>query len=146
MIKILEHLEGYISEHVHMAKTLLSLIKCEAKLAGQSIVPLVLTSCVLMVILGTVWLSAMILAGYYLLVLSGSFAVACSIILALNVLILLILIKYLSYTVKNMSFVNTREFFSQNERNDHELTKKDESRDTVDNRAIKKTTTSITNP
>lgn len=145
MIKVLEHLEGYISGHLKIAKTVLSLIKCETKLAGQSIFPLLLNTCMILVVLMSVWSLIMILAGYYLIVLLGNFALSCSFILASNILIVFILMKYLNYNLKNMSFVNTRAFFSKKEHDDYEPTEENESRDKIVDRATKKSTTPITN-
>lgn len=145
MIKMLEHLEGCISEHFKIGKKLLTLIKLEAKLARLSIFPLVLNICMLMVILMSVWFSGMVLLGYYIAVSLGSFALAMSLILAINFILFLLLIKYLSFNLKNMSFINTREFFSTKEQKGNELTKKDDPRDIVDNKPIKKSTASIKN-
>lgn len=145
MIKVLEHLEGYVSEYLNLYKTFLALIKCEARLAGQSIYPLILTICMLFVILVSVWFSTMILSGYYLFIVLGSFALSCSLILAVNVILLLILMKYLSVNLINMSFVNTREFFSNKEPKKDELTEENENRDNDDSKAIKDSSTSITN-
>ncbi|WP_133141078.1 hypothetical protein [Legionella quateirensis] len=141
----MEHLEGYISEYLNLYKTFLALLKCEARLAGQSIYPLVLTICMIFVILLSVWFSTMILSGYYLFRVLGSFALTCSLILVVNVIILFVLMKYLSIHLKNMSFVNTREFFSNKEPNTHELTEENETRDNANNKSIKKSPTSITN-
>lgn len=145
MMNVLEHLEGYISEHLKIGKTILSLMKLEAKLAGLSIVPLILNICMLLVIFISFWFSGMVLLGYYMMVSLGSFALAISLILVVNFILFLLLIKYLSFNLKNMSFANTREFFSKKEQKGNELTKKNEPRDNVDNEPIKKSTASIKN-
>lgn len=145
MIKLLEHLDGYVSEQLKIGKTVFSLIKFEAKLAGQSIYPLVLNICLLIIIVLSVWFSTLVLAGYFFMLLLGSFALSCSLILATNIIILLLLMKYLNTTLKNMSFLNTREFFSKNEKKKYELKKRNEIKDTADNGTIKKSTASITN-
>lgn len=137
MIKVLEHLEGYISEYINLGKTFLSLVQYEARLAGQSIFPLVLNICMLFVILLSVWLSTLILSGYYLYRLLESLPLSCTVLLIVNAMFLAVLMRYLSINLKNMSFVNTREFLADKEPKKHELTETNEIRDNVDNKEIK---------
>ncbi|CAM2916679.1 hypothetical protein [Legionella worsleiensis] len=144
MITWLHHLEGYLTEYFSLGKTFLKLIRYETRLAGQSIIPLVLTLCMFFVILITTWFTMAVLFGCGVYALSGSFAVSCSAVLVLNLLILFILMQYLTFNLKNMSFINTREFLSNAELNKHELTEPDEKRDSVDNKTIKNSSTPIT--
>jgi hypothetical protein len=119
-MKIFEEVETYISGQFNSIKMLLTLIKLEAKLAGLTIVPLLINICMLFVILITFWLSAMMLLGYFILMTSNNFWIAIGVIITLNLLILGALLKYLTFNLKAMSFQKTRLYFTKPESNEHE--------------------------
>ncbi|MDI1352881.1 MAG: hypothetical protein PSV35_08995 [bacterium] len=114
-MKLLEHLEGFISGKFHVAKTLLSLIKLEARLAGLSVFPLLLNLCLLFIVLMSVWFTTMLMLGYCFMLWIESPLAALFMVLALNLILLLMLIKYLTFNLKNMSFEKTRGYFSKKE-------------------------------
>ena len=120
MIKFFEHLEGLISGNVTLVKTYLSLIRLETRLAGLSVFPLILTVCMLMVLLTAVWLSSMALLTYSCAILLDSLLMAFFLVLFLNLVLLLIVTKYLMFTLRNMSFEKTRAFLFQKKRSEHD--------------------------
>ena len=123
-MNILESLEGLFSSKLNLAKTLISLVKLEARLAGLSVFPLLLTICFLFVLLMTVWLSAMILLMYLISLTLKPPVLAVVLVLLLNIGLLIIAIKYLIFNVRKMSFEKTREYFSHSKRSEnHELKK-----------------------
>ncbi|KTD74207.1 hypothetical protein Ltuc_2054 [Legionella tucsonensis] len=120
-MEALKQLEALIAAKISVIKTVCSLIRLEARLAGLSVFPLLLNICLLLVVLFTVWLSVMFLIGYFAYLASGYFVhlvpnrllLSILFVLLLNVGFLLGLLKYLSFNIKSMSFQKTREFFSQ---------------------------------
>ena len=103
------HFESFISDNVKVAKTFISLIKLEAQLAGLSIYPLLLNASMLFVILITVWISAMVLLEFTIMLFTGNSLVAISLVLLLNLILFIILMKSLTCNLKKMSFEKTRE-------------------------------------
>lgn len=118
-----KQLEALIAAKISVIRTVLSLFRLEARLAGLSVFPLLLNICMLLVIFITVWLTAMFLLGYFVALTSNNLFLALFLILLLNIGLLLGLTKYLSYNLNNMSFQKTREYFSQ-QSTDHEKLKK----------------------
>jgi hypothetical protein len=121
-MKILEEIDGFVSGKINVIRTMLSIIKLETKLAGLSVYPLLINLCMLLVILTAVWFSGLLLLGYFIVLTFDSVLIAMGSLLFLNVMLFVILLKYLSFNLKRMSFEKTREFFSQSERlhNDQE--------------------------
>ena len=132
-MEALKQAEALISAKLSVIKTMFSVFRLEAKLAGLSVFPLVLNVCMLFVVLITLWLSTMLLAGYFVLLKTHNIPVSLGLVLLLNLLLLLGLLKYLSINLKNMSFVKTREYLSGTKSNDYEqLEKKDNRADCGD--------------
>lgn len=123
-MRVLEEIEGLVSSKLKLIKTIVSLIKLESRLAGLSIYPLILNICMLFVILITVWLSSMCLMGYLILLVSDNPLLPVFFVLLLNLMILLGLLKYLSFNLKSMSFERTRAYFSEKESADHDKLEK----------------------
>lgn len=119
-MSIFEHLEGFISGNVNLAKSCLSLIKLETRLAGLSIYPLILNVCMLLVVLSTLWLTATAFMIYGAALLMGNLALAFISVLLLNLVLLGILMKYLMFNLRKMSFEKTRELFSKKKRPDYD--------------------------
>ncbi|KTD64919.1 hypothetical protein Lsan_0912 [Legionella santicrucis] len=119
-----KQLEALIAAKISIIRTVLSLFRLEARLAGLSVFPLLLNICMLLVIFITVWLTAMFLFGYFVALTSNNLFLALFLILLLNIGLLLGLTKYLSYNLNNMSFQKTREYFSQHQSTEHEKLKK----------------------
>ncbi|AWN75028.1 hypothetical protein LEAN103870_18060 [Legionella anisa] len=134
-MEALKQLEALIAAKISAIKTVSSLIRLEARLAGLSVFPLLLNIGLLLVVLLTVWLSVMFLIGYLAYLVSGYFVhlvsnrllLSISFVLLLNVGFLLGLLKYLSFNIKSMSFQKTRAFFSQ-ESEEHEKIEKADNR------------------
>ena len=96
----------------------------ESKLAGLSVYPLLVNVCMLFVALTSLWCSLMVLIAYLMVLLLDSYLITLIAIVLLNTIILLSLLKYLSYNLKNMSFEKTRSFFANHESDDYEKLKK----------------------
>ncbi|WP_454781901.1 hypothetical protein [Legionella sp. WA2022007384] len=134
-MEVLKQLEGLIAAKISVFKTVCSLIRLEARLAGLSLFPLLLNICMLFVVLITAWLTAMFLTGYLVFLVLGywelliphRFLVSISLVFLLNGGLLLGLLKYLSFNLNSMSFPKTREFFSQKSVEHEKLEKADNS-------------------
>jgi len=113
---IFRHLQGFINGNIKVVHTFLSLVKLEARLAGLSVYPLIITICLLFVILITSWISVMLLLGCLFFFFWENLALAIGLTLVLNLIFFTILVKNLIFNLKNMSFEKTREFFSSNKR------------------------------
>ena len=114
-MKLFEQIDGFASDCLSVIKTVVAIFKLEAKLARLSIFPLLLNLCSLLIIAITVWLSSMFILGYYSLLTFNSIIIAAAIILLINLLILILLIQYLKFNLRNLSFEKTRAYFSNNE-------------------------------
>lgn len=124
MMKFFEELENYFSGQFYSLKMLLSLIRLEAKLAGLTVVPLIINLCMLFVILITFWASLMVLLGYAVFTQFNSYWLAISSTLFFNVLMLAVLLKYFAHNLKAMSFEKTRRYLNSQENADHERLQK----------------------
>lgn len=119
-MEALKQLESLIYEKISVFKTVLTLIRLEAKLAGLSVFPLLLNVCMLFIVLLTVWFSGMFFLGYCISLVSNRLFLAIFSVLLLNIGLLIGLLKYLSFNLKNMSFQKTREYFSKNKRGEYD--------------------------
>lgn len=118
-----KQIEALLAAKISIIRTVLSLFRLEARLAGLSVFPLLLSVCMLIVISLTLWLTAMILLGYFVALTCNSLPLALVLILLLHIAVLIGLTKYLSYNLSNMSFQKTRDYFSQNQDAEHEKLK-----------------------
>ncbi|MGL6028709.1 MAG: hypothetical protein ACRC0B_02535 [Legionella sp.] len=114
-MKIIEELEGYVSNKIGIVSTLLSLFKLEARLAGLSLYPLLVNLCMLLITLLTTWFSAMLFVGYLFYIYFGTLMLSMALVFILNLILIACLLKYLTYNLKSMSFMKTRKYFSQSE-------------------------------
>lgn len=114
-MKIIEELEGYVSNKIGIVSTLLSLFKLEAQLAGLSIYPLLINLCMLLITLLTTWCTVMLLVGYFVYIYFGTLVLGLALVFMLNLILIACLLKYLTYNLKSMSFMKTRKYFSQSE-------------------------------
>ncbi len=134
-MEVFKQLEALVAAKISVIKTVYSLIRLEARLAGLSVFPLVLNICMLLVVLITVWLTAMLLAGYFVYLALGYWGLGASnrflfsilFVLLCNVGCLLGLVKYLSFNLNNMSFQKTRRYFSRKSVEHEKLEKADNS-------------------
>lgn len=123
-----EHIEGLVSSKLGILHTALSMMKLEARLAGLSVFPLVLNVCFLLVVLVTIWLSAMLLLGYFTTVAFGNKLLGLLLVLFFNIVVFFLLLNYLTFNLKKMSFEKTRKYFSTHkEKQDASLEKATDS-------------------
>ena len=138
-MKIFEHLEGLASSDVGITKTVLSIIKLETRLAGLTVYPLIINICMVLIVLMTIWVSLMCLIGFFISHAFESPLIALSSVLGLNVFLLIILLFYLNYNLKNMSFEKSRAYFSAIGKDEHDkLSEKSDSPNRQDGRRIKR--------
>lgn len=123
-MKIFEHIEGLVYGKLSIVKMVMEMVRLEARLAGLSVYPLLINLCMLLIVLMTTWLVAMVLMGYGVLLAFERPLVAIISVLALNVVLLGVLLNYLSFNLKKMSFEKTREFFSNTAGNEHDKLEK----------------------
>lgn len=123
MMKLIEEIEGFLAGQFNTVRSLVSLVGLEAKLAGLSIFPLLINVCMLFAVFFSFWFSVMFLLGYLIAIPLGTL-LAIIIIVLINLCLLLVLIKYLAFNLKNMSFVKTRAYFSKQENEHEQLEKK----------------------
>lgn len=114
-MKIFEELEGYFSGQYNLVKTFLSLFKLEAKLAGLTIIPLIINLLILFIILITLWAAMMLACAYLIVLTSGSFWLALGMVILINFIALGGLVKYLQFNLKAMSFSKTRSYLTNAE-------------------------------
>jgi hypothetical protein len=110
-MKIFDQIQGLASNSLGVVKTVFSIMKLEAKLAGMSIYPFLLNICMLFIVLITLWCSAMVLMGYLIAINTGYITIAIGSVLALNLIVGILLLSYLKFNLKCMSFEKTREYF-----------------------------------
>lgn len=123
-MKIFEEFDAYISSRFSSISTLFSLIKLEAKLAGLTVLPLLVNLCLLFVILLSFWFSLMSLVVYFIFVLAHNFWIALGSITLLNLIVLITLVRYLAFNLKTMSFEKTRHYFNSQESTEHDKLEK----------------------
>ena len=116
----IDELLGLFSSQLSVIKTVFSMTKLEAKLALLSVYPLIINVLMLLVILMGTWLIAMSLLGYGLLQVINSVTWVLLAMLVLNLLVLGLLVSYLFFNLKNMSFEKTRAYLL---RDNHESKK-----------------------
>lgn len=119
-MSLFEDIEGFVSGQLSTIKSLIALIALETRLARLSILPLLLTLGVIVVILLTLWTTSMLLIASFIFNITQSISQSIAAILALNLILLFGLLKYLAFNLKNMSFVKTRSFFKQQENDEDE--------------------------
>ena len=113
-MRLLNELEGYATSQFSAIKTALAMTKLEAKLAGLSIYPLLINVCFLLVCLTSTWVTVMVALGYVLFYFFGSLPLAFSGVFLLNIITAMLLLKYLRFNLKQMSFQKTRAYLSSN--------------------------------
>lgn len=120
-MEVLKQAETLVSAKLAALKDLFTMIRLEARLAGLSIFPLLVSVCMLFVVLMTVWLFASLLMGYgiFLLIHKNIF-LSLILVFLINLMLFAILLRYLLFNIKNMSFEKTRAYFSQNQSVDDE--------------------------
>lgn len=133
-MKILEHIEGLVSGKLAIVKMVMQMVKLEARLAGLSVYPLLINLCMLLIVLMTTWLAATVLMGYGLLLAFERPVVAILSVLVLNIVLLGVLLNYLSFNLRKMSFEKTREFFSNTAGNEHDKLEKTANHETGSDR------------
>lgn len=113
-MRLLNELEGYVSSQFSAIKTALTMTKLEAKLAGLSLYPLLVNVCFLLVCLTSTWATLMVALGYALFYFFGSLTLAFSGVFLLNIITAMLLLKYMRFNLKQMSFQKTRAYLSSN--------------------------------
>lgn len=124
-MKLIDHLEGFISTRINIAKELFTLIRLEAKLAGLNVVPLLVNIGILFIIGLTLWPILMVLVAYLIYLLSENVLIAILGILALNLMIVWYLVRDSKIRAEQMSFAKTRKCFMSQELGDYNESKQE---------------------
>lgn len=111
-MNIVQDIESYVVNKVGEAKSLMALAKLEAKLAKLSLVPLLITLFAMLFVVSSTWLFTMILLSYGIFYFFHNIWFALGGVLIFNLIILGILVKYLLFNIKSMSFEKTRKYLS----------------------------------
>ena len=126
-MSMFSEIESFFTSKCKEVKLFLSLLKLEAKLAGLSVFPLLLNLSLLFVVLITVWITAMLLIGYAVVSLYHNMWWAISSVLGLDLILCAVLIKCVLFHLKNLSFVNTRQYLNDSESDENEQTTQETS-------------------
>lgn len=105
-------IENLVSAKIEVVKTAVSILKLETRLAGLSVYPLLLNLCCLLIGLIGLWTSSMLAIGYVLELWMHNILLCILAVLFLHIVIVLGLIRYLSFNLKNMSFEKTRAYIA----------------------------------
>lgn len=133
-MQALDELTGLFSSKIAVIKTLAAMVKLETRLAGLSIFPLLLNLCILIAVAMTLWFTGMILIGYGVHYLYNSMLLAIVSVFILNVILSIILIKFMLYNLRNMSFERTRKFLAQGKESNRDELKTGYSQSLAENR------------
>lgn len=114
-MNLLIDIENLVSAKLDVVKTAVSILKLETRLAGLSVYPLLLNLCFLLVGLVGMWTTAMLALGYILELWIHNILLSLVTVLALQIMIIFGLLKYLSFNLNNMSFSRTRQFIAKKE-------------------------------
>jgi hypothetical protein len=107
-MKFSEHLEGFISDRIVIAKGIFTLFKLEARLARLNIYPLILSLGVLALLIVSLWLTIITLVAYLMVLFTKQPLMAIAAVLVLNVGLLVYIIKNITLRLQQMSFKKTR--------------------------------------
>ena len=129
----IEHIEGLVSSKMCAIKTIVTIAKLEARLAGLSVLPLLLNVSLLVVVFLSIWLTTLLLIGYGAMILCGNILCAIVFVLFINLVLMFGLIKYLEFNLKNISFEKTRAYFSNNKDERHDANQKEINQPNCDN-------------
>ena len=119
-MKLLEEIEGLVSSKVRGVKTMIAIAKLETKLAGLSVFPLLLNVVLLLMIAIAIWFVSMGLLAYGLVAITSNILLAITLVLFLNLILFFVLLSYLKFNLKRMSFEKTRELMAKREKPSHE--------------------------
>ncbi|MFA5960299.1 MAG: hypothetical protein WC785_07260 [Tatlockia sp.] len=104
-----EHVEGYISSKITLAREIMTLARLEAQLAGLNVVPLLLHASLLLALILSLWPTVLVLIGYLLFLLTHKLYVSILGVLLINLAGLFYLGKSSKKHLKTMRFERTRE-------------------------------------
>lgn len=125
-MKLTGHFAGLISSRFAVVRDLFSLIMLEARLAGASLMPLLILLCIFFVLFMSFWLILIGLISYIFWILLGDILLVINIIFLLNLLLLFVILKSIKIRANRISFAKTREvltnsnskvFYGKNEKN-----------------------------
>lgn len=107
-MNLIEDIFGFVFNKTAIVKNILRLVKLEAKLAGMSVIPLLIKLFLFFVVLLGTWLTAMFFLGYGIFQLYNSILIATLSVLTLNFILISLLLKGILTNIKHMSFTETR--------------------------------------
>ncbi len=145
-MNFLDELAGLILNKIGAMKSLVSITKLESRLAGLSILPLIVCIILLLVTLTGIWLTTNLLLGYLVWLYCGQVIYSLISILIINILLLVFLKRRLLSNLRKMSFAKTRKYFDEvltiTEKNQNECKEENPNRNTE----FRKNVTNSTKP
>ena len=123
-MSVLKTLEELVISQFQIVKTIATLFKLEARLAKISIAPLIITTCLMLIILSCVWMIFMALVGVAVYTAIHNVLFALLIVLICNILALCLLCMMIRHNINSMGFEKTRAYFTQlKEPSQHDIQK-----------------------
>lgn len=123
-MNILDEIISLVSEKIIVFKTVGTIIKLETRLAGLSIIPCLWSVGLLFLVVGGMWLLVQALLTYFFIEVFNNIPLGIFLTLSVNVGVFIILIYYIVYNLKRMSFEKTRAYLSHMERGRDESVEK----------------------
>lgn len=111
-MQLFEDISGLVSNKLAVLQNIGLLIRLETRTFGLSIMPLMINLLLLFVVLSFTWFAASCITGILIFQLYPSLIAVLSAVFAINLVIAGLLIQYLRFNVRNMSFAQTRKFLS----------------------------------
>ena len=128
-MRVLQEIEGLVSSKLELIKSIFSIIKLEARLAGLSIIHLLICVFLLFIITISTWSLILAFIGYCTYLLYPSLCLAIIIPLLLNVLLTYILVRYLISNAKTMTFEKSRKYLFTKESDPNDFAETTDARD-----------------
>lgn len=116
-MNLIDDVIGFVVGRLKVAGYLLDLARLEARLCLLSIVPAILLILLLAIVTISIWVSLLILFGYFIMWLSDNFWITLLGVIGLQVLLVAGIIVFLFKNLKKMQFLKTRAFLKREQPN-----------------------------
>lgn len=117
-MNVIEHLQGLVISRIKFFKSILTLFQLEAKLAGMTLLPLLLTLGISIVLLLVMVMVIFAIGGYVIWLYTESPMIALSSLFLINVLLLFYLSRRMKTLFTQLSFEKTRRVLQNTEKKD----------------------------
>ncbi len=114
-MSVFVEVESLVVAQIEVIKTAVAILKLETRLASLSVYPLLLALCLLLVGLMGMWAATMLALGYMLAWIVPNTLLCILAMLMFNSLIVVAVLRYMLFNLKNMSFEKTRQYIANKE-------------------------------